>query len=141
MSKLKQFCNELKEAKMHSAPLIFILRCALETNKSGILLIYCECVCVCVCVCFEVLCHCLINLWIFLGLAIDVMRAMKEEGLPLRPHYCWPLLVGFQKEKNLKGLYLCSSYFFVYLRHKSLLKHHLKIYQAFKSEWRPCCIS
>ncbi|XP_040523642.1 leucine-rich PPR motif-containing protein, mitochondrial [Gallus gallus] len=73
MSKLKQFCNELKEAKMHSAPLIFILRCALETNKSG--------------------------------LAIDVMRAMKEEGLPLRPHYCWPLLVGFQKEKNLKGVF------------------------------------
>lgn len=46
MSKLKQFCNELKEAKMHSAPLIFILRCALETNKSGILLIYFVCVCV-----------------------------------------------------------------------------------------------
>ncbi len=53
--------------------MIFILRCALETNKSG--------------------------------LAIDVMRAMKEEGLPLRPHYCWPLLVGFQKEKNLKGVF------------------------------------
>ncbi|XP_042737172.1 leucine-rich PPR motif-containing protein, mitochondrial [Lagopus leucura] len=73
MSKLKQFCNELKEAKMHSAPLIFILRCALETNKSD--------------------------------LAIDVMKAMKEEGLPIRPHYCWPLLVGFQKEKNLKGVF------------------------------------
>ncbi|POI36205.1 hypothetical protein CIB84_000042, partial [Bambusicola thoracicus] len=73
MSKLKQFCNELKEAKMHSAPLIFILRCALETNKSD--------------------------------LAIDVMKAMKEEGLPVRPHYCWPLLVGFQKEKNLKGVF------------------------------------
>lgn len=37
------------------------------------------------------------------------MKAMKEEGLPIRPHYCWPLLVGFQKEKNLKGLYLCLS--------------------------------
>uniref|UniRef100_A0A8C2TCR6 Leucine rich pentatricopeptide repeat containing n=1 Tax=Coturnix japonica TaxID=93934 RepID=A0A8C2TCR6_COTJA len=70
MSKLKQFCNELKEAKMHSAPLVFILRCALETNRSD--------------------------------LAIDVMKAMKEEGLPIRPHYSWPLLVGFQKEKNLK---------------------------------------
>uniref|UniRef100_A0A803YE44 Leucine rich pentatricopeptide repeat containing n=1 Tax=Meleagris gallopavo TaxID=9103 RepID=A0A803YE44_MELGA len=73
ISKLKQFCYELKEAKMHSSPLIFILRCALETNKSD--------------------------------LAIDVMKAMKEEGLPIRPHYCWPLLVGFQKEKNLKGVF------------------------------------
>ncbi|XP_015712995.1 leucine-rich PPR motif-containing protein, mitochondrial [Coturnix japonica] len=73
MSKLKQFCNELKEAKMHSAPLVFILRCALETNRSD--------------------------------LAIDVMKAMKEEGLPIRPHYSWPLLVGFQKEKNLKGVF------------------------------------
>uniref|UniRef100_A0A803YPS1 Leucine rich pentatricopeptide repeat containing n=1 Tax=Meleagris gallopavo TaxID=9103 RepID=A0A803YPS1_MELGA len=100
ISKLKQFCYELKEAKMHSSPLIFILRCALETNKSD--------------------------------LAIDVMKAMKEEGLPIRPHYCWPLLVGFQKEKNLKGLYLCSSYFIVYLGHKSLLKHHLKFYQVSK---------
>ncbi|NXO80685.1 LPPRC protein, partial [Sitta europaea] len=73
MSKLKQFCTELKEAKMHSAPLPFILRCALETNKSA--------------------------------LAIDVMKMMKKEGLPLRPHYCWPLLVEYGKENNLKGIY------------------------------------
>ncbi|XP_074753200.1 leucine-rich PPR motif-containing protein, mitochondrial isoform X1 [Athene noctua] len=73
VNKLKQFCTELKEAKMHSAPLPFILRCALETNRSA--------------------------------LAIDVMKMMKEEGLPLRPHYSWPLLVAFQKEKNLKGIF------------------------------------
>ncbi|NXY28290.1 LPPRC protein, partial [Pomatorhinus ruficollis] len=73
VSKLKQFCNELKEAKMHSAPLPFILRCALETNRSA--------------------------------LAIDVLKLMKEEGLPLRPHYCWPLLVAYEKEKNLKGIF------------------------------------
>ncbi|NXD75395.1 LPPRC protein, partial [Halcyon senegalensis] len=73
VNKLKQFCSELKEAKMHSAPLPFILRCALEANKSA--------------------------------LAIDVMKMMKAEGLPLRPHYSWPLLVGFQKEKNLKGIF------------------------------------
>ncbi|NXL50574.1 LPPRC protein, partial [Podilymbus podiceps] len=73
VNKLKQFCSELKEAKIHSAPLPFILRCALETNKSA--------------------------------LAIDVMKMMKEEGLPLRPHYSWPLLVGFQKDKNLKGVF------------------------------------
>ncbi|NWZ38745.1 LPPRC protein, partial [Brachypodius atriceps] len=73
LSKLKQFCDELKEAKMHSAPLPFILRCALETNKSA--------------------------------LAIEVMKMMKEEGLPLRPHYCWPLLVAYEKQKNLKGIF------------------------------------
>ncbi|NWH36666.1 LPPRC protein, partial [Chloropsis hardwickii] len=73
VDKLKQFCDELKEAKMHSAPLPFVLRCALETNKSA--------------------------------LAIVVMKMMKEEGLPLRPHYCWPLLVAYQKENNLKGIF------------------------------------
>ncbi|NXN95982.1 LPPRC protein, partial [Rhinopomastus cyanomelas] len=73
VSKLKQYCNELKEAKMHSAPLPFVLRCALEANRSA--------------------------------LAIDIMKMMKEEGLPLRPHYCWPLLVGFQKENNTKGIF------------------------------------
>ncbi|NXJ00400.1 LPPRC protein, partial [Psophia crepitans] len=73
LNKLKQFCSELKEAKMHSAPLAFVLRCALETNKTA--------------------------------LAIEVMKMMKEEGLPLRPHYSWPLLVRFQKEKNLKGIF------------------------------------
>ncbi|NXE90168.1 LPPRC protein, partial [Menura novaehollandiae] len=73
LNKLKQFCGELKEAKMHSAPLPFVLRCALEANKSA--------------------------------LAIDVMKMMKEEGLTLRPHYSWPLLVAYQKEKNLKGVF------------------------------------
>ncbi|NXY15692.1 LPPRC protein, partial [Atrichornis clamosus] len=73
LNKLKRFCDELKEAKMHSAPLPFILRCALEANRSA--------------------------------LAIDVMKMMKEEGLPLRPHYCWPLLVACQKENNLNGIF------------------------------------
>lgn len=83
---------------MHSAPLTFVLRCALEANKSGTLLIYLFYVCL-----FKVLGHCLIMLWMFLALAIGVMKTMKEEGVPLRPHYFWPLMVGFQKEKNLKG--------------------------------------
>uniref|UniRef100_A0A8D2M5X0 Leucine rich pentatricopeptide repeat containing n=1 Tax=Zonotrichia albicollis TaxID=44394 RepID=A0A8D2M5X0_ZONAL len=89
MSKLKQFSKELKEAKMHSAPLPFILRCALEANRSA--------------------------------LAIDVMKMMKEEGLPLRPHYCWPLLVAYQKENNLKGELSekCSCGIIAYLVHKS----------------------
>ncbi|KAM8810067.1 leucine-rich PPR motif-containing protein, mitochondrial [Eudromia elegans] len=73
ISKLKQYCSELKEAKMHSAPLPFVLRCALETKRSDT--------------------------------AIDVMKIMKEEGLPLRPHYSWPLLVAYQKEKNIQGVF------------------------------------
>ncbi|XP_067421171.1 leucine-rich PPR motif-containing protein, mitochondrial [Emydura macquarii macquarii] len=71
LSKLKQFCNELKEANMHSTPLQFTLYCALMYKKTG--------------------------------LAIDLVKTMKEEGLPLRPHYFWPLLVGYQKEKNVQG--------------------------------------
>ncbi|XP_075781537.1 leucine-rich PPR motif-containing protein, mitochondrial isoform X2 [Pelodiscus sinensis] len=71
VSKLKQFCDELKEANIHSAPLQFTLYCALESKKAA--------------------------------LAIDLMKTMKEEGLPLRPHYSWPLLVGYQKEKNAQG--------------------------------------
>uniref|UniRef100_A0A8C3SNC6 Leucine-rich PPR motif-containing protein, mitochondrial n=1 Tax=Chelydra serpentina TaxID=8475 RepID=A0A8C3SNC6_CHESE len=71
LSKLKQFCDELKEANMHSSPLQFTLYCALESKKAD--------------------------------LAINLMKTMKEEGLPLRPHYCWPLLVGYQKEKNVQG--------------------------------------
>ncbi|CAM4552588.1 leucine-rich PPR motif-containing protein, mitochondrial [Caretta caretta] len=71
LSKLKQFCDELKEANMHSSPLQFTLYCALESKKAA--------------------------------LAINLMKTMKEDGLPLRPHYSWPLLVGYQKEKNVQG--------------------------------------
>ncbi len=31
------------------------------------------------------------------------MRRMKEEGLPLRPHYFWPLFIHYQKDKNIPG--------------------------------------
>nr|XP_005296166.1 leucine-rich PPR motif-containing protein, mitochondrial [Chrysemys picta bellii] len=71
LSKLKQFCDELKEANMHSSPLQFTLYCALESKKAA--------------------------------LAINLMKTMKEEGLPLRPHYFWPLLVVYRKEKNVQG--------------------------------------
>ncbi|KAI5606873.1 leucine-rich PPR motif-containing protein, mitochondrial [Silurus asotus] len=37
------------------------------------------------------------------ALAIEVMKKMKEEGLPIRPHYFWPLLVKHQKDKNTQG--------------------------------------
>ncbi|NP_001039203.1 leucine-rich PPR motif-containing protein, mitochondrial precursor [Xenopus tropicalis] len=36
-------------------------------------------------------------------LALELMKMMKQEGMPVRPHYCWPLLISFQKEKNAEG--------------------------------------
>ncbi|XP_068420505.1 leucine-rich PPR motif-containing protein, mitochondrial [Eschrichtius robustus] len=37
-------------------------------------------------------------------LAKALMKALKEEGFPIRTHYFWPLLVGHQKEKNVQGI-------------------------------------
>ncbi|KAH0622753.1 hypothetical protein JD844_025357 [Phrynosoma platyrhinos] len=71
LTKLKYFCEELKKANMHTAPLQLILLCALESKKAA--------------------------------LAYDLMKIMRKEGLPVRPHYFWPLLVGHQKEKNVQG--------------------------------------
>uniref|UniRef100_A0AAR2JM86 Leucine-rich PPR motif-containing protein, mitochondrial n=1 Tax=Pygocentrus nattereri TaxID=42514 RepID=A0AAR2JM86_PYGNA len=32
-----------------------------------------------------------------------LMKTMKEEGLPIRPHYFWPLLTQHQKDRNAPG--------------------------------------
>ncbi|XP_060610370.2 leucine-rich PPR motif-containing protein, mitochondrial [Anolis sagrei] len=37
------------------------------------------------------------------ALAFDLMKIMKREGLPVKPHYFWPLLVEYQKQKNVEG--------------------------------------
>ncbi|XP_042531346.1 leucine-rich PPR motif-containing protein, mitochondrial [Dipodomys spectabilis] len=37
-------------------------------------------------------------------LAVAVMKALKEDGFPLRTHYFWPLLVAHKKEKNVQGI-------------------------------------
>ncbi|XP_012611837.2 leucine-rich PPR motif-containing protein, mitochondrial [Microcebus murinus] len=37
-------------------------------------------------------------------LAKALMKAMKEEGIPVRTHYFWPLLVEHQKKKNVQGI-------------------------------------
>ncbi|XP_076142364.1 leucine-rich PPR motif-containing protein, mitochondrial [Alosa pseudoharengus] len=37
------------------------------------------------------------------GLAVELMKVMKDEGLPVRPHYFWPLLTHHQREKNTPG--------------------------------------
>ncbi|XP_051868901.1 leucine-rich PPR motif-containing protein, mitochondrial [Pristis pectinata] len=37
------------------------------------------------------------------GMSVELMKIMQEEGLPVRPHYFWPLLAQHQKEKNIQG--------------------------------------
>ncbi|XP_066552581.1 leucine-rich PPR motif-containing protein, mitochondrial [Amia ocellicauda] len=37
------------------------------------------------------------------GLAVELMKKMKEQGLPVRQHYFWPLLTRHQKDKNVEG--------------------------------------
>uniref|UniRef100_A0A0E9T3W4 Pentacotripeptide-repeat region of PRORP domain-containing protein n=1 Tax=Anguilla anguilla TaxID=7936 RepID=A0A0E9T3W4_ANGAN len=36
-------------------------------------------------------------------MAMELMKVMKEEGLPIRPHYFWPLLSQYQKDKDTQG--------------------------------------
>ncbi|XP_030051658.1 leucine-rich PPR motif-containing protein, mitochondrial isoform X2 [Microcaecilia unicolor] len=36
-------------------------------------------------------------------LALDLVKILKEEGLPVRAHYFWPLLAMYQKESNVEG--------------------------------------
>ncbi|XP_044519217.1 leucine-rich PPR motif-containing protein, mitochondrial [Gracilinanus agilis] len=38
------------------------------------------------------------------ALAADLMKVMKEQKTPIRPHYFWPLLTGHQKDKNIQGI-------------------------------------
>ncbi|XP_047458532.1 leucine-rich PPR motif-containing protein, mitochondrial [Mugil cephalus] len=70
--KIVQFCKELQEGNMHSAPLSFALFCALDARKTGI--------------------------------ALGLMKLYKEQGLPLRPHFFWPLLAPLVKENNTAGV-------------------------------------
>ncbi|KAM9316834.1 leucine-rich PPR motif-containing protein, mitochondrial [Gastrophryne carolinensis] len=37
----------------------------------------------------------------FQELAVDLIKAIKEEGLPVRPHYSWPLLASFHSKNDL----------------------------------------
>ncbi|XP_063774425.1 leucine-rich PPR motif-containing protein, mitochondrial isoform X2 [Pseudophryne corroboree] len=37
-------------------------------------------------------------------LAFELMKTMKEESLPLRTHYFWPLLAHFNNENNIQGV-------------------------------------
>ncbi|XP_069787166.1 leucine-rich PPR motif-containing protein, mitochondrial isoform X2 [Narcine bancroftii] len=37
------------------------------------------------------------------AMSVELMKIMQKEGLPVRPHYFWPLLAYHQKEKNMHG--------------------------------------
>ncbi|KAF4090159.1 hypothetical protein AMELA_G00048750 [Ameiurus melas] len=37
------------------------------------------------------------------AMAVEVMKKMKEDGLPIRPHYFWPLLTKHQKDRDTAG--------------------------------------
>ncbi|KAI7805611.1 leucine-rich PPR motif-containing protein, mitochondrial [Triplophysa rosa] len=38
------------------------------------------------------------------GMSVELMKKMKEGGLPVRPHYFWPLFTHHQKDKNITGI-------------------------------------
>ncbi|XP_053292920.1 leucine-rich PPR motif-containing protein, mitochondrial [Pleuronectes platessa] len=38
------------------------------------------------------------------GLSFELMKILKEQGLPIRPHYFCPLLSGFLKDNNTAGV-------------------------------------
>uniref|UniRef100_A0A8B9LPQ4 Leucine rich pentatricopeptide repeat containing n=1 Tax=Astyanax mexicanus TaxID=7994 RepID=A0A8B9LPQ4_ASTMX len=38
------------------------------------------------------------------AMAVGLMKVMKKEGFPIRPHYFWPLLVQHQKDKDTAGM-------------------------------------
>uniref|UniRef100_A0A3P9M7R0 Leucine-rich pentatricopeptide repeat containing n=1 Tax=Oryzias latipes TaxID=8090 RepID=A0A3P9M7R0_ORYLA len=38
------------------------------------------------------------------GSSLELMRLLKEQNLPIRPHYFWPLLTQPLKEKNIAGV-------------------------------------
>ncbi|XP_007551253.1 leucine-rich PPR motif-containing protein, mitochondrial [Poecilia formosa] len=39
-----------------------------------------------------------------LGMSLELMKTLKEENLPVRPHYFWPLLTQPLKENNVDGV-------------------------------------
>lgn len=38
------------------------------------------------------------------GTSLELMKMMKEHGLPIRPHYFWPLLTQHMKDNNTAGV-------------------------------------
>lgn len=44
--------------------------------------------------------------FVFAVLSLELMKMLKEQGLPTRPHYFWPLLTQHLKAKNTDGMSL-----------------------------------
>nr|XP_020455637.1 leucine-rich PPR motif-containing protein, mitochondrial [Monopterus albus] len=38
------------------------------------------------------------------GMSLELMKILKEQGLPIKPHYFWPLLTQRMKENNTAGV-------------------------------------
>ncbi|MFT7805987.1 leucine-rich PPR motif-containing protein, mitochondrial isoform X3 [Arapaima gigas] len=72
VEKLQGYCEELQESNRHTAPLQFVLQCALAAAKTD--------------------------------MAVQLMKVMKEKGLPVREHFFWPLLIPLKQEKNTQGI-------------------------------------
>ncbi|XP_040905893.1 leucine-rich PPR motif-containing protein, mitochondrial [Toxotes jaculatrix] len=72
VERIKNYCKELQESNLHSAPLVFALYCALEAKKPD--------------------------------MSLELMKALKEQGLPIRPHFFCPLLIPHLKENNAAGV-------------------------------------
>uniref|UniRef100_A0A8C7RYW7 Leucine-rich pentatricopeptide repeat containing n=1 Tax=Oncorhynchus mykiss TaxID=8022 RepID=A0A8C7RYW7_ONCMY len=45
--------------------------------------------------------------------AVEVMKMMKEQGQPIRPHYFWPLLTQHAKDQNRTDVYVRCSFLIV----------------------------
>uniref|UniRef100_A0A8C7MB25 Leucine rich pentatricopeptide repeat containing n=1 Tax=Oncorhynchus kisutch TaxID=8019 RepID=A0A8C7MB25_ONCKI len=45
--------------------------------------------------------------------AVEVMKMMKEQGQPIRPHYFWPLLTQHAKDQNTTDVYVRCSFLIV----------------------------
>lgn len=44
--------------------------------------------------------------FVFAVLSLELMKMLKEQGLPIRPHYFWPILAQNMKDKNSDGMSL-----------------------------------
>lgn len=45
----------------------------------------------------------------FAATAFELMEIMKEQNLPIRPHYFWPLLTQQLKENNVAGTHTLTN--------------------------------
>lgn len=71
-------------------------------------------------------------------LSFELMKMLKEQGLPIRPHYFWPLLTQNLKDKNTDGMFLPFSFLPQYIKYVCFLNKHA-IFYTFPSCVQPVC--